>query len=338
MDEILGGEISGIISDFLGNLPGGTGEIVGEGGSISTLGPDRLISEIISILTDRGGELFSFFLLLVGSAVLISLVGILPERMLVGEIGISVLLSALLFSRLYPVFTEAAESLSELNSLFGTVMPTVVALLSIGGGVTLAPTASVGMQITLYLTGLFSSGLMMRIVVAMLVAGSFSEMGGTAERLSRSIKEIFTKLIGISVAVLGGIIALETYIASVSDGAIIRMARLTAGNMIPIVGSAVSGALGTLAGGISYAAGVVGAGSVAAILSVALSPLVILLGYRAAFGLAGFLVGFSARGRGTALFSSFSGALDALISVYVMTTIIYIFEIIALMIGGGGLA
>ena len=334
MENILGTELSEILSGFLALLPPEVGDSITSGeGAISYLGLDRLISEVGAILSGGGGALFSFLLLVVGASVLLLLVGMLPERSYVAECGISVLLSYILLSELYPVFLEAIESLTELNSLFGGIMPTVVALISVSGGVTLAPTASVGMQVTLYLTGLFSSGLMTRIVLAMLVVGSFSEMGGATERLSRSVKSLFTGLVGISTAVLGGIIALETYIASVSDGAIIRMARLTAGNMIPIVGSAVSGALGTLAGGVSYAAGVVGAGSVVAILSVALSPLVMLLGYRAVFDFAELLLGFSGKKSGTSLIFAFSSALDALISVYVMTIIIYIFELVALLMG-----
>ena len=334
MEKILDGEISKILSGFLDLLPGEVGEAVtSPEGAVSYLGLDRLISEIGEILKGGGGALFSFFILALGAVALLHVVGVLPERVLIAECGVSVLLSYMLFVELYPVFVEAVEGLSELNGLFGGIMPTVVALISVSGGVTLAPTASVGMQITLYLTGLLSSGVMTRIVLAMLIVGSLSEIGGAVEGLSRSIKELFGKLVGILTAVLGGVIALETYITSVGDGAMIRMARLTAGNMIPIVGSAVSGALGTLAGGISYAAGVVGVGSVVMILSVALSPLVLLLGYRAALGAAELLLGFSRKKGGVSLISAFSSALDALISVYVMTVIIYVFELVALLMG-----
>ena len=71
---------------------------------------------------------------------------------------------------------------------------------------------------------------------------------------------------------------------------------------------------------------------VMAILAVALSPLVMLLLYRLALGAANLVSGVL--GGGVSCISGISDALDALISTYVMTMIIYIFDIITIVIGG----
>ena len=332
-------ELSSGIEELIGSLVDALPDGIIEGmteGAPSLVGPDALLGEIASALLGEMGEIGSFLLLLIGVSVLSLLCELLPGRSVYVTAGVGILVSYLLLSRLYPLFLEVERSLSEINSLFTGIMPVIIGYLVMGGGTTLAPAASVGMQITLYITGLFSSGVVIRLVLSMLIVGAISD-GGVADRLARGLKNGFTRLIGILTAAVGGIIALETYIRAASDGAAIRMAKLTAGNMIPMVGSAVSGALATLVGGLGYVGGIIGGASVAALLVLALSPLIILLCYRGCFYLVDGVLSFLNKGRGVSILSAFSSALDALISVYAMTTVIYILEIIVFVMGGGAL-
>jgi hypothetical protein len=109
--------------------------------------------------------------------------------------------------------------------------------------------------------------------------------------------------------------------------------RYAVSGLVPIVGSTVSGAMSTIVGGLSGVGGIIGASSVAVILSIALAPLVYLLLYRLAFALAAFVTDMLG-GEATNTVKGLAGSLDVLISVYVMTTIIYIFEIIVVILGG----
>ena len=127
---------------------------------------------------------------------------------------------------------------------------------------------------------------------------------------------------------LGGTMALQTVIASASDGMLIRSAKFTASSSIPIVGGAVSGALSTLAAGLSYAKSIVGGGSLVLMLTVTLSPIIILLAYRLILSIAVNFLTFLDTGGGVRCFSAMLGALDALIGVLSMSTVVYIFEII----------
>ena len=111
-----------------------------------------------------------------------------------------------------------------------------------------------------------------------------------------------------------------------------RAARYAAGGLIPTVGSAVSGAISTLVGGLSAVGGIIGASSVFVISAMALSPLVMLLLYRLAFYLASLVGEFS--GFRCEAVEAFSSALDTLVSVYAVTTTVYILEIILLISGG----
>ena len=111
----------------------------------------------------------------------------------------------------------------------------------------------------------------------------------------------------------------------------LRSAKYAAANMIPVVGNVVSGALGTLTSGVKMLTGTVGALSAASVVYVAASPLVSLLLARVALVTGSAICGFSGADFGRGFFESVKGAVDALISVTVFSSLIYILEIIVLM-------
>ena len=101
--------------------------------------------------------------------------------------------------------------------------------------------------------------------------------------------------------------------------------------MIPVVGSTVSSALAALAGSISYVKTTVGVSAVLVIITLAVSPLINILFHRLSFSLTiSFLELMNASG-GVRVFSAFRSAIDALLSVYVVSVIIYISEIVVFM-------
>ena len=104
---------------------------------------------------------------------------------------------------------------------------------------------------------------------------------------------------------------------------------------MPIVGGAVSGALGIAIGGVSYARGVVGGGGIAVILSLMLSPLILLFAYRLCLKAGAFFVSVSSAQECEGVLNAFIGSLDCLIAVYVLSSVIYIVELAAFLLGGG---
>ncbi len=307
----------------------------GSMGEISHLGIDALGAEIAAVIKNGGSMVLSFLLMLIGIVVLTGLASIPPGKL--GAAcggGVSLLSSFAILLALYPLFAEAVGAISEMERFFTSLMPIILSYLALGGGVTTAATASVGMQFTIWIMGLIAEALG-GIAVAMLAVSAVSSLGESGvTRIATGVRSAFTKLMGVLLAILGGMLALQTYISASADSATMRMAKHAAQNMIPVVGTAVSGALSTLGGGLSYAGSVIGGGAVASILVVSLSPIVMLLLYKLCLSLASLLVEFSGKGGGVWCFSAFSSTLDALISVYTVTTIIYILDIIVLIMGG----
>ena len=107
-----------------------------------------------------------------------------------------------------------------------------------------------------------------------------------------------------------------------------RAVRYAASGLIPVVGSTVSGAISTLAAGLGYARSIVGGGAILVILYMALSPLILLLIYRLTLTLGGIFAYFSGSAMASRIFSSYRYALDMTVTVYSLSALIYLFEII----------
>lgn len=327
-------ELSEIIEEFKGLLPEGLREEEPQN-TVGRLGLDSLLEELLGSLGNVSAPLGGFFLLAVGLALISSL----AEAMLEGFSDLAsrgaVLLSGLaLFGGAYPIIAEAMEAMAGISELFGAFIPTLTALISLGGGASVAGAQAAGMSFTLWLFGGLGTAFLGTVCAAMLVAGVTSPIAEGYGSFLSGVGGAFTKTVGIITAVVAGILSLQSFVASSADGAAVRAARYAASNLIPVVGNAVSGAMSTLSGGLSYAVGVVGGGAVAAIISLALSPLVMLLLYKLCLFLAGSLAQISGA-RGTAgFFSIFQKGFDALISVYALSTVIYLFEIILFLKSG----
>ena len=107
-------------------------------------------------------------------------------------------------------------------------------------------------------------------------------------------------------------------------------------------GFAFGGACGVLcglvSGGVTYARDIIGGGAIAVVLSVVLSPLVTLFAYRLCLRLGSAVSSLCSLGGCEGVIDSFCGALDTVIAVYTLTSVIYIAELIAFLKGGVSLA
>jgi stage III sporulation protein AE len=150
----------------------------------------------------------------------------------------------------------------------------------------------------------------------------------SALTVGKGIRSLFFWAIGIFTTIITAVFSLQTLISSAADSAAMRSAKYMASGLIPVVGATVSGALSTLAAGISYAKGIIGAGAIIAILSIISAPLVTLLGYRLALSVASMVAELVSSTTAVRIFTAYRFSLDTLTAVYALSSIIYILEII----------
>ncbi len=303
--------------------------------SADMLGLDFILGEVITAAGGSIGRIGSFLLLLLGAALLMALAascsGELSSPLCTATVTVC---SVAIFSGIIPTVSEVTEGIASMSGFFSALMPIMLGVNALGGAGSTAAAHSVGMSLTLYLyssVGNILSVLVMAIFVLGLVGAAD---GGGAASVGRGLRSAFGKGMGILTAFISGTLSLQTVITSSADSAAMRMAKYSASGMIPVVGSTVSGALSTLAGGLSYAKGAVGGGAVAALVIMALPPLVTLLLYKLCFFLVGILLDFCSCTDGARAVGSMAGGIDALISVYALTSLIYIFEVVLFIMGG----
>ncbi len=333
-------ELQDYINDFSSILPEGSDINTDTDDLISSVGFDALLNELISALSGAGGEIVSFLLMLFGLSLVFSFTELsadlfdprLAPAMRAGAAAVATLLIA---ARLIPLVNEIGESLRELSSFFGKLIPIVTGISASLGAVGSAGVQALNMNITLSVLGAVGGELLLPLVFTMLAFSLVGSLGdGSFSALSSLVRSVFFWILGIVNTVLVASISLQSLIAGAADSASVRALKYAVSGTVPIVGATVSGALSTVGGALSYTAMTIGVGSVALILSLAVSPLVLLLLYRLALSLAVSFLGFLGAPASGACIGSFRAALDALIAVYVMSIVVYIIEIAVFMKSG----
>lgn len=328
-------EVDEIIDSYGNILPENTKAPSGTEDVVGAIGFEAILGEIAAALENRRGEIASFFFLLLGTSVLMALSGLIADNFggAVRCCAASVT-SLIVFQRIMPLINEISSSLGSISNFFSALVPIYCSCMALGGGGYTASGAGVGMSITLEVCSQFTEKFLLLLVFAMFfssVAGSF---GGGVSAVSRAVKTLFTRGLALLSTVFIGMLTLQTVISASADNMALRTARYAATSIIPIVGGTVSGALSTLVGGAAYAKGIIGGGAVGVILSFAIAPLVTLLLYKLCFFVAIGFLEFCTAEEGVKCLTGIRDALDALISVYTLTVVLYILEITVILIVG----
>ena len=306
---------------------------------LSGVGVDRLFSEIFSGVSAHSSEIVGFFLLLLGLGLFFAFCDAASE--LFGDrlysavrAGVSVIASLLVFYRLEELVFSVCEGLGSISELFSSLIPIISGISLAGGATGTAAIQAVNMNLTLSLVERFSDEFLMPLIFLIFALALTSGVGAGGARLAAGAKSAFLWGLGIVSTVLTASISMQSFLAAARDSAALRAAKYALSSSIPIVGSTVSGALSTLSGALSEASAVVGVGSVALIFTMAAAPILVMLLYRLALSATISVFSFVGADGAVSTFAAFRSALDALISFYSVSAVIYVLEI-AIFIRGG---
>lgn len=337
--EPYGDAADSILSDFESTLPKEYIGISRDEEKLDTLvGPGAILREIVYAVKGEAGGVFSFFSILIAciglSAVAEAGEGRLSE---ISAVGVTAVFGAALVNFLVPVFREISEVLLRAADFFEKFIPIATAVQVSSGAVNSASVSATVMNVTASVLSGLGVPFFLSLAGFGLSAGMISSFGdSSAGALSSGVKRFFMWAMGLVSALMMGALSLQTYIASARDSAAMRAARYAASSMIPVVGGTVSGALATLASGLAYVKGVVGVGALAVLLSMLLSPLVILILYRLAVSVAAGLSGYLGVRRAEGVLCAVRGAFDLYLAVYSISSVLFLFEIVLFMMSGNG--
>ncbi len=310
--------------------------IIGDGSTeeiISGVGFDAMLSEILSAVNSSGTAALSFFSLCTGLALSFAFVeglGTLSAdasrymRSAVAAVG-----AYLMFSGLAPLISSVRDSISGLSSFFSALVPIASGIIAAGGAVGTASVQALNMNLALAVIEKIGEELLLPLCITSFALSLVCSVDGEiCSPLIKGVRSVFNWAMGIVTTVLVSSLSLQSVLSGAKDSAVLRAAKYAASGSIPIVGSTVSGALTTLFGSISYIGTGIGVGSIFIIASMVISPLLILLSYRAAISLSRSVLDFFGTHSANGIFSSFLSALDSLIAVYVSCALIYLLELI----------
>lgn len=333
------GEVDKYLTDYENSLPEDFAAFGKEENSLSSLEFYSIISYLIETMSENGGRIGKFFMLLVGVSAIITVSSFIGGGLSsVSESVVGLISSILIYSSLSPVIYSVNDGITNLNSFFSSIIPIAVGVNALGGLVTTAGVQATGMYSALNLVTLLGGEIFLSLSSLGLALALISSLGGNEiSSVLKGVKGMFNWITGIATALMTATFALQNLVSSAKDSATIRAIRYSASSLIPVVGSTVSGAVGTLSSGISYAKGIIGGGAVAVILYMAISPLAVLLLYRLALSLAIILSDFLGSKMPSRIFSAFRFSLDMTVTVYSLSALIYIFNIVVFTTVGGSL-
>ena len=291
---------------------------------------DSLVSGIISRLTDGRADITSFALVLLGCSILMGVASLCHDKTSDITLAASGLVSSILiFSSLNPLTELVSGEVEKISDFFSSLIPIFVGITAFGGGGSTASVQAVGMSTALSCVGglvgkIFLSLSSFGMAISLLCA--FGSEG--INSVFKGLRGLFNWVTGIFTALLTATFSLQTLVASSADSAAMRAAKYAASGLIPVVGSTVSGAISTLSSGLSYAKGIVGGGAVAVILYMAIGPLALLLCYRLVISLCIILCDFMSVSLASKILTSFRFALDMTVTLYALSALIYLFEVI----------
>ena len=331
--------VSDLMKEFSEVIPSESGIILDEDDLINSIGFDRMIKSVLDSLCGKSSELLVFLVTVIGFAVLSTVSEsaefLSPQMQKNASSGVCIIMAVTTYPTVYSVFESVGKSLDSAVSFFGTALPIMTAISTASGAVKTAAVQAMNMNIILGIVGNVATEILLPLSFAMLALARVSSLNDSGVgNVAKGIKGLFTFGLGIVSAVSSAAITLQTVIASASDSAALRAARYAAGGLIPVVGSSVSSALSTLAGGLAYVKSAVGAAAIAVVSSITIAPLVLLLCYRLTFSLAADFLDYASDSGAKRCFLAYRTAFDTVIAVHVMSTLVCIIQIIVFIKGG----
>lgn len=331
--------VEDILDDFDKILPDGYEEMQDIKKISERVGVKSILESVFNEISGQGTEISAFLLMLIGVVMIGALASLFSNEMgTISSRAVGVVASAMIFERLFHIVLGAVASLSEISNFFGALIPITVAVNSLGVSPTTATTQAVGMGFTLGVYSYIANKLIVPIVIAVFVTSAASSSNPLFGKIAKGVKDVFLWTVGIFSVLVGATFSLQSVISSGADNVVIRSTKYAITGTIPIVGNAVSGALGLVFSGASYARGLIGGGSVAVIITLVLSPLVTLLLYRICIKIGAFFASLCSLDGCASIISTFLGAIDTLIATYALTSVVYILELVAFLKGGAAVA
>ena len=311
-----------------------TGEVMKESLSVSYF-LDKTVKELKDAWPSSVGLLLSLTGLLIFSALFHRVYASVSSVAMksAGELCSTLCLVLCITPLIQSASRVSEEFLGMLATCSGGISPVICALFVSSGNIT---TASVTNASLMLVYTLFQNGIrvfLWPIVQLLYVLGIVGNLGGSLrlDGISRFIRQLFTWLLSLAMLFLSALIGVQSTMAVSADSFSMKTAKFALGNFIPLVGNALSDAVGTVAGSLTLIKNTCGVLGIVTVALLLLPVLLHLLLHRMVIGVAqgmAELLGCEREGR---LLGDVYATLGYILAVVALSSVLFVF-ILALII------
>ena len=238
---------------------------------------------------------------------------------------------------LVETLSTAVGAVGGTGKFMASFVPVYAGILLAGGK---AATAS-GFQSLLLFAATTVSGVITGLVipfVSLYTALSFSASATSLQvvRLTEGIKKTATWILGLLLTLFCGVLGIQTAVSAAGDSLSMKTVRFVAGSFLPVVGSAVGEALGTVESCISLLRTGVGAYGVVGVLAILLPVFLQLCFWRISLMLSEAAAELFGCASLSALYKNVGSAVSILIGVTVWTALLFIISLTVVVLAGRG--
>ena len=182
---------------------------------------------------------------------------------------------------------------AELQALTTAMVPTMSVLYALGGNLTQAVANQEILMAVLAVIQYIGSSTVLPMCGACLALALLEAFRSSVrlDAVSGLIKKWYASFLGLLMTVLTAVFSAQSVLTARADNLNMKGVKYAVGSMLPVVGGAVSGTLGTVAAGVGVLRSVCGVCGIILIALLLLPTLIQLLLYRATFQLAGTVAG-----------------------------------------------
>ncbi len=216
-----------------------------------------------------------------------------------------------------------------LRTLMGGMMPLMSALYIMGGNVTRATVGNATLSVGLNVCGSVCARIappLFGCCMAMTLP-SMLESGVDLSKLSAFLKKTYTTVLGVLTLLLSLCLSAQNLLAARADSLAMRSGRYAIGQMIPVVGGALSGSLDTLAAGVGMLRGLAGGCGVILLFLTCLPVLLQMLALRTLLDLGASLAHLLGCAPESAVLSEVSSLFGYMAAAVAMCTAVFIIAV-----------
>jgi stage III sporulation protein AE len=313
-------------------------------GRLLSLSPGDFVELLVQLIREGIRRPFAAFGMIGGIILLCALAGALGEGFQAGELSsvytaVSVLcVVAAVAKPVSECIVAGAQAIRDCSVFMLSFIPVFTSVVSVSGAPVTASTYNLLLFSACQLVSGVASGVLvpfMGMYTGLCIAGSVGEDIGILP-LAKGIRSFVTWGLTLLMTAYAGLLSMQTLVSTGADGAMLKAGKFLVGSFVPIVGGAISDALGAAQGAMKLLKASIGAfGILAGALSFLPVLLKVLLWYLA-LKCGGLLCGMLAMGKLRGLLEACSDCLMTMLALLFSFMLLIIVSIVLLLSLSGG--